>query len=213
MGANGSALDVLGRLEIPITLGQFCASHEFVVVRHLTVQCLLGMEFLNRYGAVIDCVKNTLLLSPVLNPLPLVSNVTISETVAIPARSKMLIGGTLAYPSMLVGQEGLLEPTYKGQGKLLVAWSLNTVSHNNQLMMEVVNIGQAPITLYSGTTIANFSPNIAVHPISKKDEDMVSATMPNIDLNSSELNNSQRRELEALISEFREIYLCHLGNP
>ena len=192
VGANGSALDVLGRLEIPITLGQFCASHEFVVVRHLTVQCLLGMDFLNRYGAVIDCVKNTLSLSPVLNPLPLeskrnvptiVSNVTISETVEIPARSKMLIGGTLAYPSMLVGQEGLLEPTYKGQGKLLVARSLNTVSHNNQLMVEVVNIGQAPITLYSGTTIANFSPNIAVHPISKKDEDIVSATMPNIDLN------------------------------
>ncbi|KAL5497311.1 hypothetical protein EMCRGX_G013768 [Ephydatia muelleri] len=95
VGANGSALDVLGRLEIPITLGQFCASHEFVVVRHLTVQCLL----------------------------------------------------------------------------------------------------------------ANFSPNIAVHPISKKDEDIVSATMPNIDLNSSELNNSQRRELEALISEFRDIFV------
>ena len=45
VGANGSALDVLGRLEIPITLGQFCAPHEFVVVQHLTVQCLLGMDF------------------------------------------------------------------------------------------------------------------------------------------------------------------------
>ena len=65
VGANGSALDVLGRLEIPITLGQFCAPHEFVVVRHLTVHCLLGMDFLHRYGAVIDCVKNTLSLSPV----------------------------------------------------------------------------------------------------------------------------------------------------
>ena len=130
MGANGSALDVLGRLEIPITLGQFCAPHEFVVVQHLTVQCLLGMDFLNRYGAVIDCATNTLSLSPELNPLPLESkrnvptivlNVTISETVEIPAISKMIIGGTLAYPNMLVGQEGLLEPIYKGQGKLLVA--------------------------------------------------------------------------------------------
>ena len=121
---------------------------------------------MNHYGAVIDCAKNTLSLSPVLNPLPLeskhnvptiVSNVTISETVEIPARSKMLIGGTLVYPSMLVGQEDLLEPTYKGQGKLLVALSLNTMSHNNQLMVEVVNIGQAPITLYSGTTLAGIS--------------------------------------------------------
>lgn len=176
----------------------------------------IGMDFFNHYGAVIDCAKNTLSLSPVMNPLPLeskrnvptiVSNVTISETVEIPARSKMLIRGTLAYPSLLVGQEGLLEPTYKGEGKLLVARSLNTVSYNNQLMVEVVNIGQAPITLYSGTTIASFSPNIAVHPITKKDGDKMNATMPNIDLNGTELNNSQRQELEALISEFRDLFV------
>ena len=108
---------------------------------------------------------------------------------------------------MLVGQEGLLEPTYKGQGKLLVSRSLNTVSHDNQLMVVVVNIGQAPITLYSGTTIASFSPNIPVHPISQKDRDMMNATMPDIDLNGTELNDSQRRELEALISEFRDIFV------
>ena len=82
-------------------------SHEFVVVRHLTVHCLLGMDLLHRYGAAIDCVKNALSLSPVSNPLPLesnrnaptiVSNVTISEIVEIPARSKMLIGGNLGIP-------------------------------------------------------------------------------------------------------------------
>ena len=36
--ANGSALGVLGRLEI--TLGEFCATHEFVLIQQLTVQCM-----------------------------------------------------------------------------------------------------------------------------------------------------------------------------
>ena len=41
---------------------------------------------------------------------------------------------------------------------------------------------------------------------------MMNATMPDIDLNGTELNDSQRRELEALIQSF-EIYLCRLRNP
>ena len=76
------------------------------------------------------------------------------------------------------------------------------MSHDNQLMVRVVNMGQVTITLYSGTTMASFSPNIRVHPISKKDRDMMNATMPDIDMNGTELNDSQRRVLEALMSKF-----------
>ena len=36
--------------------------HDFVVARKLTVDCLLGMDFLSRYGAIIDCSECKLTL-------------------------------------------------------------------------------------------------------------------------------------------------------
>ena len=59
MRANGSPLDVVGCVNIVITLDTFYTNHSFIVVQKLTVDCLLDMEFL----AVIDCVKNLLSLT------------------------------------------------------------------------------------------------------------------------------------------------------
>ena len=42
--ANGSPLDVVGRVNIEITLDTFGTNHYFIVVQKLTVDCLLGME-------------------------------------------------------------------------------------------------------------------------------------------------------------------------
>ena len=34
--------------------------HQFIVVNNLTVDCLLGADFLQMHGAVLDCCSNTL---------------------------------------------------------------------------------------------------------------------------------------------------------
>ena len=117
VGANGSPLDVIGRINIPITIGDFFHTHSFVVVRKLTVDCLLGVDFLTQYGAVIDCVRNTLSLNSTRSSLPLkapatpltpiIAAVTVPETTQIPARTKRLISCRIQYPGMIVGQEGL----------------------------------------------------------------------------------------------------------
>ena len=76
VGANGSPLDVIGRVNISITIGDFVNTHSFVVVRKLTVDCLLGVDFLTQYGAVIDCVRNTLSLNTTRSSLPLIAPAT-----------------------------------------------------------------------------------------------------------------------------------------
>ena len=45
IGANGSPLDVVGRVNIPILLDTFSTNQSFIVVHKLTVDCLLGMDF------------------------------------------------------------------------------------------------------------------------------------------------------------------------
>ena len=59
VGANGTPLDVVGYTTLTVSLGSFCTQHQFTVVRHLTVGCLLGAE---DYGAVLDCRNHTLTL-------------------------------------------------------------------------------------------------------------------------------------------------------
>ena len=46
VGANGTPLDVVGLTTLTVSLGSFRTQHQFTVVRHLTVDCLLGADFL-----------------------------------------------------------------------------------------------------------------------------------------------------------------------
>ena len=46
-GANGTPLDVVGHTILAVALGSFHTQHQFtVVVQHVTVDCLLGADFL-----------------------------------------------------------------------------------------------------------------------------------------------------------------------
>ena len=57
IGANGIPLDVVGRIPLEVTLRDFRQTQDFVVVRNLSVGCLLGADFLCRHGAIVDCTS------------------------------------------------------------------------------------------------------------------------------------------------------------
>ena len=63
VGANGGPLDVMGWVTLSVSLGSFSTQQEFVIVRNLTVNCLLGADFLQAYNAVIDCGNAVIQLS------------------------------------------------------------------------------------------------------------------------------------------------------
>ena len=74
VGANGSSLNVVGHTTATITLSNFTVNHNFIVVRNLTVGCLLGANFMQHHAAILDCVHNTFLLgreSKVIIPIAL----------------------------------------------------------------------------------------------------------------------------------------------
>ena len=60
VSTTGAPLDIAGQATLTVSLGMFTVTHEFIVVRHLTVDCLLGADFLKRYKAVIDCGNSAL---------------------------------------------------------------------------------------------------------------------------------------------------------
>ena len=172
VAADGLPLEVVGHIGIPISLGKFGADNEFTVVKNLSVECILGADFLVRYDAVIDCRENTLALgdnlrcevpisiAPSIQPSTLEGiTVAIPNTMEIPARSVMLITAQL---SRVDGREGFVEPlstTRTGIPKgILVARTLTQVCTSQNIMLEVTNISPTPTKVYKGTTLGTFTP-------------------------------------------------------
>ena len=60
IGANGLPLKVMGQVNIDVSLGTFQAAHTFIVVKDLTFECILGVDFLRSNKAVMDFRTNTL---------------------------------------------------------------------------------------------------------------------------------------------------------
>ena len=60
--ANGLLLDVVRQVPMPVSLSGYCAMHTFLVVRGLTVEGLLGADFLEKHRAVIDFAGRRLTL-------------------------------------------------------------------------------------------------------------------------------------------------------
>ena len=60
VGANGAPLDVIGLTTLTVSLESFTTQQKFTVVRQLTVDCLLGADFLQNNNAMIDYHTKTL---------------------------------------------------------------------------------------------------------------------------------------------------------
>ena len=52
--AAGETIPVVGRVVLPVQVGGVCAEHPMIVVRSLITQVILGMDFLQKHGLVLD---------------------------------------------------------------------------------------------------------------------------------------------------------------
>ena len=55
LSANGTPLGVVGQATLLVTLGDFQVQQQFIVVKDLSVDCLLGAGFLVTHEVIIDC--------------------------------------------------------------------------------------------------------------------------------------------------------------
>ena len=197
LGANVHLLDVKGWIETPVRLGAFYAVHPFVIVQDLTVDCLLGADFLTEHGAVIDCHYATLSLGReiraqvpltlgqsgykpaaaaalVTPPLPSPSS---SSPIAIVAPANLEVAGCSVHllharlddhAGLVGGGTGLVEPVKNCQPKhLLVGRTLSQVSSEGVVLLQVLNISPKPIKIYQGMRLGLFTPGHAIFTVSE----------------------------------------------
>ena len=142
VSATGAPLDIVGRATLSLSLGTFTILHEFTVVHHLTVNCLLGADFLKRYRAIVDCGDSVLYLTnkdtqytiPVIQGMQLqvpstsllndassiTNNFTVSapSNISIPGRSVQFITGKLNAPCNVTS--GLVDPLMRSPAHITI---------------------------------------------------------------------------------------------
>ena len=60
--ANGTLLNVVGKITVTDAMERFTCDHTFVVINNVTVDCLLGADFLRKHEEILDCQNGTLVL-------------------------------------------------------------------------------------------------------------------------------------------------------
>ena len=68
IGANGSPLDVVGQITMSVSIGDFTCEQVFIVVSALTVDCLLGADYLVAHGVIINYKHGCVVIN---NEIPL----------------------------------------------------------------------------------------------------------------------------------------------
>ena len=217
-------------ISVSVSLGKFRADQEFTVVKNLSVECILGGDFLVNHSAVIDCRESTLTLGngprcqvPISIAQPMdspttheESTVAVADTMVIPARSIMLI---MVQVSRTFGREGFVQPfctTRTGIPKsILVARTLGCVDKihkNHSMVLEIANISPTPTKIRRGTKLGTFVPMDEFWVVNSVQNDQrhggeVVTKLPAVDLTGTDLSSTQQQKLLELLATFSTLFV------
>ena len=217
-----------------VTLGTFHTQYQFTVVQHLTVDCLLGADFLQDFGAVLDCRSHTLTLgTETRHNIPITlgkekqsthSDVSVPDSFAIrspydltiPRRTIQLITGRIEGQHTNVANV-LVEPLGEISNSVhfCVARCLSALSNNSEVILQVMNVGPMPITVYKGMHLATALPEREILTINHAHADTSgdSNTFPNLDqVDLSHLSTNEQQELTHLLLDFHSLFPAK-GSP
>ena len=200
-------------------LGDFIIGHNFVAVRNLMVDCLLGADFMKHHAGILDCDHNLLSLGrepKVTIPLTLkqqrvpckascaVHLVRSSRDLEIPARSVQLIVGTIDSPSTCA-RVMLVEPMETLPHQLHVARSLSSCC-NNQVTVQVLNVSPSPVTLYKGMSLGKVTPGDDALLVCEESTETHTPGLSFDDLHLPNLSETEKSTLLGLLAEFSDVF-------
>ena len=164
LSANNEPLNVYGERHFDIELGSMLHKHKFIVA-DVTVQGVIGLDFMTKYDCVIDIVHGIMTLGT--RKVDLIQEghfgcfrVAVADTVNIPPRSEIV---TLGNVCLLKGElapngVGLIEPEDKflHSDRALVAKSL--VNKGETVPLRLMNPTTDVKVVRAGTIVASLSP-------------------------------------------------------
>ncbi len=160
---EGSPLHIHGVAEITIALAGRAVRGDFIVADSLQAQAILGLDFLERNGCVIN--TNQKVLQGVAIPLqgsrgkPQVALVKLGDTVRVPASSELEL--TVCTPQPLDRGTWLLEGVHGEKVPFVVAGavvSTATMEGTTHVPVRLLNPSAEVVTLHHDTKVAQLEP-------------------------------------------------------
>ena len=226
--ANGSALEIVGQIIMPISITQFRSSQLFTVVRNLTVDCILGVDCLMQHGTVIDCkrccatmggVEFSFYAQPVQSStrdctLHLINDVVkVAQTIVIAGRTVQLLEVMLPPEITTLGVCNVLieqQQSSNVPSHFLFPRTLSHVTSTGSAVIQVVNTGPSDVTLYKNTAIGHCTPaqNLLTIGIDSNTPSTSTQSSSSVfDLSSSDLSPSQQQDLQKLLSKYSDLFV------
>ena len=227
IGANGAPLDVMGQITMPVSIGNFTTEQVFVV-NALTVDCLLGADYLVAHGVIIDYKRGCVVIKDNEIPFTLKSGVaTISDlsmcdrilsvlnTITIPGRTIQLLDVSLPNEAKTMGLSNILvEPSTAANAPkhILVARTFSPVFRDNHAVVQVINISPTAVTIYGGAKLGEFTPLtdlLLVESPQQQPCQQGTSTIPpmlDIDFTHSALSPSQQQDLLTLLHDYNDLF-------
>lgn len=228
IGANGSPLDVVGQIKMPVCIGTFETEQVFIVVTALTVDCLLGADYLVTHGVIIDYKRGCVVIKDNEIPILLTNGVatttnlftcdkTISalKTSIIPGRTIQLFDVSLPDEVKSMGLSNILiEPQAitNAPNHVLIARTLSPVFNGTQAFVQIINLSPTTVTIYQGTKLGEFTPQTELLLVESPQQQqqqpskLTSSTLPDVDLAHCTLSPKQQQDLLALLHEYSDLF-------
>ena len=233
VAANGGEMDLLGVTDMELQVGTIVANHPVLVARNLTQSCLLGADFLKKYGCIIDLHEGTFTagnlsvrfegepLEPIQNSsITNVCHVTCMETTVIPGYSQMQLPLIVSEPQQ--GEPGgsangaLLEPhaEFMERHGLLVAHCLVTTK-GSQVPVRILNPSPAPVTVYQSEKVGQLRPlgeensmpvqTVETRPLTKTANGMANEAIEKLVADTEGLTKIEQAQLHELLQDFSDV--------
>ena len=212
VGASGTPLDVIGQVQMLVRIGSHQSEQVFTVVKMLTVDCLLGVDYLTANEVIIDYKHNHVtirghiipftLKNGIANTIQFSSNNAVTSTLkttTIPGRTIQLLDVQL--PNGVTQQNFssvLIEPLHTSRlpKHRIAARTISPTSSSKCAVIQVMNIIPAAVTVYKGTKVGNITPLSDLLIVDNEYIDHPPSPMPdlpNIDLTKSGLSSDQQQ--------------------
>ena len=171
IGANGSLLDVVGQITMPVSIGNFTTGQVFDVANTLAVDCLLGADYLVAHGVIIDYKRSCVVIQN--NEIPFTLKgciattldastcnkvISVLNTITIPGRAIQLLDVSQAKAMGLSNILGEPDTTANIPKHVFVARTFSPVFNSTHAIVQVMNINSTAVTLYGGTKLGEFTP-------------------------------------------------------
>ena len=168
VGVVGSPLTVLGVCSLDLRFTELVIQADFVVVDCLAVESIIGLDFLERQGCVVDFPNKLLHISGLSVPLvhgqdtddsqQIPADVAMVETLSIPPFSEIQ---TMVSCNPVIDHRTWLIEGSRADLPILIAGALvnsTPTSHGGYVPILIFNPLPTDVTIYKGMRLAKASP-------------------------------------------------------